>query len=49
MPLEFSVQSKQRVERLLSRYPTKQAAPDTSKPYVMYGGTPYAHIMFPVK
>jgi NADH-quinone oxidoreductase E subunit len=26
MPLEFSVQSKQRVERLLSRYPTKQAA-----------------------
>lgn len=32
-----------------SGYPTKQAAPDTSKPYVMYGGTPYAHIMFPVK
>ena len=26
MPLEFSAQSKQRVERLLSRYPTKQAA-----------------------
>jgi hypothetical protein len=32
-----------------SGYPTKQANPDTSKPYVMYGGTPYAHIMFPVK
>jgi hypothetical protein len=32
-----------------SGYPTKQAAPDTTKPYVMYGGTPYAHIMFPVK
>lgn len=32
-----------------SGFPSKQAAPDTSKPYVMYGGTPYAHIMFPVK
>ena len=32
-----------------SGYPTKQAAPDATKPYVMYGGTPYAHIMFPVK
>jgi hypothetical protein len=31
-----------------SGYPTKQAAPDTSKPYVMYGGTPYQHIMLPV-
>ena len=26
MALEFSAQSKQRIERLLSRYPTKQAA-----------------------
>jgi NADH-quinone oxidoreductase E subunit len=26
MPLEFSAQSKQQVERLLTRYPTKQAA-----------------------
>ena len=26
MPLEFSAQSKQRIERLLSRYPNKQAA-----------------------
>lgn len=31
-----------------SGYPTKQAAPDTSRPYVMYGGTPYQHIMLPV-
>ena len=23
--------------------------PDTSKPYVMFAGTPYAHIMMPVK
>ena len=23
--------------------------PDTSKPYVMYPDTPYAHIMVPVK
>lgn len=23
--------------------------PDTSKPYVMFGGTPYAHVMMPVK
>ena len=25
------------------------ANPDTSKPYVMYGGTPYEHLMIPVK
>ena len=24
------------------------ATPDTSKPYVMFGGTPYAHLMVPV-
>lgn len=23
--------------------------PDTTKPYVMFGGTPYAHVMMPVK
>lgn len=23
--------------------------PDTSKPYVMFGGTPYAHVMMPIK
>ena len=32
-----------------SGYPSGQANPDTSRPYVMYGGTPYAHIMMPVK
>jgi hypothetical protein len=32
-----------------SGYPSKQANPDTTKPYVMYGGTPYAHIMAPVQ
>jgi hypothetical protein len=25
------------------------AQPDTSKPYVMFGGTPYEHLMIPVK
>ncbi|MBI3581503.1 MAG: hypothetical protein HY098_05430 [Nitrospinae bacterium] len=29
-------------------YP-KGADPDTSVPYVMFGGTPYQHVMFPVK
>ena len=29
-------------------YPTS-ADPDTSKPYVMFGGTPYAHMMIPIK
>lgn len=29
-------------------YP-KQADPDTSKPYVMWAGTPYQHLMVPVK
>jgi len=28
-------------------YPTK-ALPDTTQPYVMYAGTPYAHLMIPV-
>jgi hypothetical protein len=23
--------------------------PDTSRPYVMFAGTPYAHIMMPVR
>jgi hypothetical protein len=32
-----------------SGYPSGEKAPDTSKPYVMFGGTPYAHIMLPVK
>jgi hypothetical protein len=28
---------------------TTGAQPDTSKPYVMFGGTPYEHLMIPVK
>jgi hypothetical protein len=32
-----------------SGYPSGHATPDTSRPYVMYGGTPYAHIMMPVR
>jgi len=33
----------------LSAYPTKQEKPDTTQPYVMWGGTPYAHLMVPVQ
>ncbi len=32
---------------LLTAYPSGRN-PDTSRPYVMYGGTPYAHLMAPV-
>jgi hypothetical protein len=32
---------------MMSGYPT-DANPDTSKPYVMWHGTPYAHLMVPV-
>ena len=28
-------------------YPT-EAKPDTTQPYVMWPGTPYAHLMIPV-
>jgi hypothetical protein len=35
-------------ETLLSAYPTGPA-PDTSRPYVMWPGTPYAHLMIPVR
>ena len=35
-------------ESLNALYPAS-ATPDTSKPYVMFGGTPYAHVMVPVK
>jgi hypothetical protein len=31
----------------LAGYPA-EASPDTSKPYVMWSGTPYAHLMIPV-
>jgi|SRR5579884_547710 hypothetical protein len=32
-----------------SGYPSGQLTPDTSKPFVMYGGTPYAIVILPVK
>jgi hypothetical protein len=35
-------------KELLAGYPSG-AEPDTSKPYVMWAGTPYAHLMIPVK
>jgi len=31
-----------------AQYP-KQADPDTSQPYIMWPGTPYQHVMIPVK
>ena len=34
--------------KLMSGY-LKSADPDTSKPYVMWAGTPYEHLMIPVK
>ena len=33
----------------MAGYPTKQEKPDTTQPYVMWGGTPYAHLMVPVQ
>ena len=33
---------------LLTNYPSS-ATPDTSQPYVMWAGTPYAHLMIPVR
>lgn len=35
-------------KELLVGYPA-DAKPDTAKPYVMWAGTPYAHLMVPVK
>ena len=29
-------------------YPGQGSDPDTSNPYIMWGGTPYAHLMIPV-
>ncbi len=34
-------------ESLNRQYPSSDN-PDTSKPYVMFGGTPYAHMMIPI-
>ena len=36
-------------EALNRQYPSGDENPDTSKPYVMFAGTPYAHMMIPVK
>ena len=33
----------------LNRLYPATADPDTTKPYVMFGGTPYAHMMIPIK
>lgn len=33
---------------MMAGYPT-EAKPDTSKPYVMWAGTPYQHLMVPVE
>lgn len=33
---------------MMAGYPA-EAKPDTSQPYVMWGGTPYAHLMVPVE
>jgi hypothetical protein len=35
-------------DSLLRNYPSGPA-PDTSRPYVMFAGTPYAHLMIPVR
>ena len=35
-------------ESLLHNYPSGPS-PDTSRPYVMWAGTPYAHLMIPVR
>ena len=32
----------------MSGYPDPGDDPDTSAPYVMWGGTPYEHLMIPV-
>jgi hypothetical protein len=33
----------------LEAYPQPKSNPDVTQPYVMYPGTPYAHLMMPVK
>jgi len=32
-----------------SGFPSGQADPDTSRPFVMFGGTPFAILVIPVK
>jgi len=33
---------------MMEGYP-ESPTPDTTKPYVMWAGTPYAHLMIPVR
>jgi hypothetical protein len=33
----------------MSGYPEKELMPDTTRPYVMWAGTPYQHLMLPVQ
>ena len=35
------------ITKMLDSYPT--SGDDTGKPYIMFGGTPYEHVMFPVQ
>ena len=35
------------ITKMLDSYPG--TADDTRKPYIMFGGTPYEHVMFPVQ
>ena len=35
------------ITKMVDNYPT--TADDTRKPYTMFGGTPYEHVMFPVQ
>lgn len=36
-------------QEAMAGYPQPKEHPDTTVPYVMYPGTPYAHLMLPVK
>lgn len=37
------------VKEAAAGYPQPKSHPDATQPYVMYPGTPYAHLMIPVK
>jgi len=37
------------VGAMVQGYPSQKQNPDTSQPYVMWGGTPYEHLMLPVE
>lgn len=34
---------------MMAGYPSQADNPDTKEPYVMWPGTPYAHLMIPVR